>query len=186
MDFVASEETAELNGVYYPAWTEDDLADFIFEWEPTIYALNDGETEAFALMEPAVYGADETMAEYDVWGTFTAADSGAQRAAIMKFDGNLEYKSLLTFTNLDGTGAPRAYAPRAGDQFTILEQRYELDEDGEWVEAYYDGDTLTFSGKPFTVQAYEGYPGEYLVGITVSDVLDNSVSEYATVYVVEE
>jgi hypothetical protein len=104
----------------------------------------------------------------------------------MKFDGNLEYKSLLTFTGDDGTGAPRALTPREGDTFTILEQWYELDEEGEWITTEYLGDTLTFSGSPFVVTAYDSYPGEYSLGITVSDVLDNSLTEYATVYVVEE
>lgn len=185
MDFIAADDTVEFDGIYYPAWTGDDLDDFIFEWEPTLYALSDGETEAFALFEPAAYGAGESDSEYDVRGVYTFSDSGQERYATMKFNGNLEYTGLLTFTGADGAGAPRALAPRAGDTFTILEQWYELDEEGEWMINEYEGDTLTFSGKPFTVTAYDSYPGEYSLGIIVSDLLDNQVSEYATVYVTE-
>lgn len=185
MDFVAAEETVEVGGVYYPAWSAADLDDFIFEWEPTIYSLSDGDTEAFALLEPVIYGASDKDGEYEVSGIYTFADSGQERYAIMKFNGALEYKSLLVFTGFGRTGAPRAIAPRAGDTFTILQQWYELDEDGEWTVNEHPGETLTFSGKPFTVTAYESYPGEYSLGIIVTDLLDNSVAEYATVYVVE-
>jgi hypothetical protein len=45
---------------------------------------------------------------------------------------------------------------------------------------------LTFQGKPFTVTAYESYPGEYSLGIIVTDILDNSIAEYVTVQVVEQ
>ncbi|MFO7634971.1 MAG: clostripain-related cysteine peptidase, partial [Caldilinea sp.] len=186
MDFVAAEETAELGGIYFPAWTADDLEDFIFEWEPTIYSLSDGETEAFALFEPVIYGASDEDGEYEVRGVYTFADSGQERYALMKFNGALKYTSLLTFTGAGGTGAPRAITPRKGDSFTILQQWYELDEDGEWVVNEYPGETLTFGGKPFTVTAYESYPGEYSLGIIVTDLLDNSVAEYAAVYVTEE
>jgi hypothetical protein len=103
----------------------------------------------------------------------------------MKFNGVLEYKGLLTFTGAEGTGAPRAMNPRPGDSFTIIEQWYELDDEGEWMVNEYLGETLTFGDAPFTVTAYEGYAGEYSLGIIVSDLLDNTVAEYATVYVTE-
>jgi len=184
-DFVAAEETVEVGGVYYPAWSEADLDEFIFEWEPTIYSLSDGETEAFALFEPVIYGASDKDGEYEVSGIYTSADSGQERYAVMKFNGALDYKSLLVFTGFGRTGAPRAITPRTGDTFTILQQWYELDEEGEWAANEYPGETLTFSRKPFTVTAYESYPGEYSLGIIVTDLLNNSVAEYATVYVVE-
>jgi hypothetical protein len=87
---------------------------------------------------------------------------------------------------LDGSGAPRQITPRKGDQFTILEQWYTLDDAGEWVISEQPGETLTFSGKPFTALAYEGYPGEYSLGIIVEDLLGNTTAEYTTVQVVEE
>ena len=46
-DFVMADTTEEVEGVAYPVWTEKDLDDFIFEWTPTVYAISDGESEAF-------------------------------------------------------------------------------------------------------------------------------------------
>ena len=185
MDFIASEESAEEDGVFYPVWTARDLDDFIYEWSPTVYSLSDGKTEAFALFEPSVYGQGNADTEYTVRGLYTFADSGKSRYAFMSFDGNLEYKNIFGYVGADGTGALREIRPRKGDTFTVLEQWYEEDAAGEWVITEHEGDTLTFQGKPFTVTAYDSYPGEYSLGIIVSDILDNSIAEYATVLVVE-
>ena len=103
----------------------------------------------------------------------------------MTFDGTLTYRRLLSFTGEDGTGAPRAMTPIQGDTFTISEDRYELDADGQWVVNEYVGDTLTFGGSPFEVTAYDSYPGEYSLGIIASDLRDATVSEYVTVHVTE-
>ena len=184
-DFVLADDTQEVDGVAYPVWTEKDLEDFIFEWSPTVYSISDGETEAFALLEPEVYGASDEAAEYAVYGVYTFADSGQERSAVMRFDGNLEFKSIFGFSGQDWTGAPRQITPQAGDQFTIYETWIEADEDGNEVQNMYPGDTLTFGDQPFTVTAYDAYPGEYSVAITVEDLSGNTVSEYANVTVEE-
>lgn len=184
MDFVAADDTQELDGVFYPVWTDQDLEEFIFEWSPTVYALSDGETEAFALLEPTVYGASGADTEYAVRGIYTFA-GGQERYAIMYFDGDLTYKRTIGFSGEGGTGAPRAITPRAGDTFTILEQWIEADEDGNEVINEYLGETLTFQGAPFEVIAYEGYPGDYSLAITATDLNGNEVTEYAAVTVVE-
>lgn len=185
MDFITSDDSAQTDGVVYPAWTNDDLDDFLYEWSPTIYSLNDGVDEVFALFEPATYGEDQQDTEYVVRGIYTFADSQDERYALMHFDGDLNYKSIFGYSNLDGTGALREITPQAGDYFTIMEQRYVVDEAGEWIISEQLGDTLTFYGTPFTVTAYEGYPGEYSLGIIVEDLLGNTIAEYATVYVIE-
>ena len=184
MDFVAADDTEVLDGVAYPVWTEDDLADFIFEWAPTVYAISDGETEAFALLEPTVYGASVEDSEYEVYGIYTFAN-GEERSAVMRFNGDLVLKSIYGFTGANGAGAPRQITPKPGDTFTILEQWIELDEDGNEVINEYLGDTLTFGDKPFEVIPYEGYPGDYSLSITVTDLNGNEVTEYANVTVTE-
>ena len=185
MDFIASDDSEQTDGVVYPAWTNDDLDDFLYEWSPTIYSLSDGVDEAFALFEPEIYGEEQEDTEYVVRGIYTFADSEDKRYALMHFDGDLNYKYIFGYSDLDGTGAPREITPREGDYFTILEQRYVADDAGEWVISEQLGDTLTFYGTPFTVTAYEGYPGEYSLGIIVEDLLGNSIAEYSTVYVIE-
>ncbi|MEZ4863598.1 MAG: clostripain-related cysteine peptidase [Caldilineaceae bacterium] len=186
MDFIASEESAVQDGVYYPLWTQEDMDDFVYEWSPTVYALDDGKTEAFALFEPSVYGKTEHDTEYTVRGIYTFADSDQARYALMSFDGDLTYKNIFGYVGANGTGALREIRPRKGDTFTILEQWYEQDKTGEWIITEHEGDTLTFQGKPFTATAYESYPGEYSLGIIVNDILDNSIAEYVTVQVVEQ
>jgi hypothetical protein len=184
MDFVAADDTQMLDGVAYPVWTAKDLDDFIFEWEPTVYTISDGETEAFALLEPTVYGAGDEDSEYAVYGIYTFA-SGQERDAVMRFDGNLVFKSIYGFSGAGGVGAPREITPKSGDTFTIFEKWIELDEDGNEVVNEYLGDTLTFQGKPLEVIAYEGYPGDYSLAITVTDLNGGSVTEYANVTVTE-
>ncbi len=184
-DFVLADNTQEIGGVAYPVWTAKDLEDFVFEWSPTLYTISDGESEAVALLEPEVYGAGESDSEYAVYGTYTFADSGEQRQAVMRFDGALEFKSIYGFSGPDGTGAPRAITPRKGDQFTLFEEWIESDEEGNLVNNVYPGNTLTFGGKPFTVAAYDTYAGDYELAITVTDLFGNEVSEYATVTVTE-
>ena len=184
-DFVAADESAEVDGIFYPLWSEFDLEDFIFEWSPTIYSLSDGESEAFALLEPSVYGASDSDGEYIVRGIFTFADSGQEREAFIRFNGNLEFNSIFGFSGVNGYGAPRAITPNVGDTFTLLEKWIELDEEGNEVVNEYVGDTLTFSGTPFEVIAYEAYAGEYSLGITVTDLAGGQISEYASVIVEE-
>lgn len=185
LDFIASDLSAETDGVIYPEWTADDLDDFVYEWSPTIYSLQAGDEEAFALFEPEVYGEGSADTEYVVRGIYTLADGQTERYALIHFDGDLNFKSIFGFQDIDGSGAPRQITPRKGDTFTILEQWYVVDENGEWVITEQLGDTLTYTGQPFTVNAYAGYPGEYSLGIIVDDLLDNEIAEYATVNVVE-
>jgi hypothetical protein len=184
-DFVAADESAEVDGIFYPLWSAIDLDDFIFEWAPTIYSLSDGESEAFALLEPSVYGAGDSDGEYIVRGIFTFADSGQEREAFIRFNGNLEFTSIFGFSGVNGYGAPRAITPNVGDTFTLLEKWIEADEDGNEVVNEYPGDTLTFNGTPFQVIAYEAYAGEYSLGITVTDLAGGQISEYASVIVEE-
>ncbi|MFN8619652.1 MAG: clostripain-related cysteine peptidase [Chloroflexota bacterium] len=183
-DYVAAHDTQQLNGVEYPVWTAQDLGAFDFNWEPTIYALSDGQTEAIALLEPTVYSADPADLEYQVSGTYTFSDTGEQRAAQLVIDGNLEQRGMLTFTGADGTGAARAFQPRAGDTFTVTEQRYAWDESSEgWQVTDAPGDTVTFGDGPLTVVPYESVPGEYSVGIIATDLQAREASQYATVHI---
>ena len=184
-DFVLADDTQEVDGVSYPVWTAQDLEDFIYEWSPTVYSLSDGENEAFALLDPVVYGAGDSDTEYAVNGIYTFADSGKEREATMYFDGALEFKSIFGFSGANGNGAPGKSRRKRVTQFTIYEEWVETDDDGNEVNNQYLGDTLTFSGQPFTVTAYDAYPGEYSVAITVEDLNGNTMSEYANVTVTE-
>ncbi|MCB0128323.1 MAG: hypothetical protein KDE58_38920, partial [Caldilineaceae bacterium] len=115
LDYVASDVSAAIDGVIYPQWRADDLDDFIYEWEPTVYTLQSGDEEAVALFMPEIYGKGQRDTDYVVHGIYTLANSGAERYALMHFDGDLNFKSIFGFQDLDGTGAPRQITPRQGD-----------------------------------------------------------------------
>ncbi|MCB0125910.1 MAG: hypothetical protein KDE58_26825, partial [Caldilineaceae bacterium] len=75
--------------------------------------------------------------------------------------------------------------PRQGDTFTVLDHWYTINDDGEWILEKSPGTTLTYTGQPFTAEAYTSDPGEYVLGIIVTDLLDNTTAEYVDVTIVE-
>ncbi|HRW09140.1 MAG TPA: clostripain-related cysteine peptidase, partial [Caldilineaceae bacterium] len=160
LDYVASDVSAAIDGVIYPQWRADDLDDFIYEWEPTVYTLQSGDEEAVVLFMPEIYGKGQRDTDYVVHGIYTLANSGAERYALMHFDGDLNFKSIFGFQDLDGTGAPRQITPRQGDTFTVLDHWYTINDDGEWILEKSPGTTLTYTGQPFTAEAYTSDPGE--------------------------
>ncbi|EKD88561.1 MAG: hypothetical protein ACD_34C00464G0001 [uncultured bacterium] len=105
---------------------------------------------------------------------------------MIKFDGYFELKSFWVFTGDDGTGAPREVTLEVGDTFTVYQLWQEYNADTEaWEFNYYLGDILTFSGEPFTVVAYEAFPGIYEVGISVEDYDGNYTEAFTDITVVE-
>jgi hypothetical protein len=76
-DYLQSGADRSANGVYYPDWGEGDFT-LEFEWEPLMFAIDDGQTTgADALLRPSSYGAASAAnAVYTVDGTYTYADSG--------------------------------------------------------------------------------------------------------------
>jgi hypothetical protein len=51
-DYLESANTQELDGVYYPVWPEAQEFTMEFEWEPIVYAINDGENSVVAKFLP--------------------------------------------------------------------------------------------------------------------------------------
>ncbi len=89
-DYLESAETRELEGVYYPAWDEDGEFTLEFEWEPIVFAINDGSQSVLALFNPESYGAAPEDAVYTVEAMYTFADGSEQRRARLYFrDGML-------------------------------------------------------------------------------------------------
>jgi hypothetical protein len=184
-DFIAADTTKTEGGVEYPDWSPSDLDSFTYEWEPTVYSLSDGTTDAFALFDPRVYGSDSKDTEYDVRGTYTFADSGTQVAALLQFDADLTFRGMVCFANPDWTGAAHEDLPQAGDTFTISEEWYEPDGNGGYDITRHDGETLTFGDGPLTVTAHDSLPGSYAIGIEATSVLGDDVIEYASVDVTQ-
>jgi hypothetical protein len=177
-DYLASSDTREIDGIYYPDWGNGSFT-MKFAWEPLVFALSDGQKSVPALLTPQTYGASSAEAVYTVDGTYTYADSGDTRyARLYLSNGTLTH--VFGFTGENGTGAPREIIPQTGDTFTILEKWWDLDAQGKVVrEATQAGDTLTFGDRMFTWKEMDAAPGDYLVGFIVSD-LDGAKSEVYT------
>lgn len=187
IDFIAADQTRQVNGVWYPDWGKEGRIELEVDWEPTIYTLSDGDAthDEFACFEPQTYGLKEEDDVYTVRGLYTFAESGTRRGAVLQFNGQGRMIGLLVFMNPNGSGAPRKMTPNSGDRFTIWEQwlEYGINPAGELVD--YEGGSMTFSGKTLEWVAYEGYIGEYRVGIVVQDLDGNTVSEFVAVTVME-
>jgi hypothetical protein len=94
-------------------------------------------------------------------------------------------QSIFGFNGENGSGAPREITPQAGDTFTITEEWLDFDQnpDGEFVD--YIGGTMTFGDNRFEMVPYYAYSGDYTLGIVVTDLNGNSVTEFVEVTVTE-
>ena len=182
-DYLESDDTREMDGVYYPVWPEDGEFTMEFEWEPLVFAINDGLDYVVALFTPQSYGASPEQAIYTVDGIYTYADGGESRYARLYFsDGVL--RQVFGFTGQGGTGAPREIVPQAGDTFTVLEKWMDLDERGKVVQvATQEGGSLTFRDQMFAWEELDAAPGEYVVGFIVQDLDGNAFEGYTEVTV---
>jgi hypothetical protein len=184
-DYLESGETREIGGVYYPDWGEGEVISLEFEWEPIMYALNDGVQSALALLSPEDYGALPEEAVYTVEGTYTFADGSGARYARLYFSNGL-LKQVYGFTGQDATGAPREIIPEPGDTFTVLEQWIDLDAgEGAVQYATQPGGTVTFGDEVLAWEELDAAPGEYIVGFIIEDLDGNAYKAYEMVTVAE-
>ncbi len=183
MDYLESDDTREMDGVYYPVWPEDGEFTMEFEWEPLMFAISDGVDYVVARFTPQSYGASWEEAVYTVDGTYTYADGGESRYARLYFrDGYL--RQVFGFTGEGGTGAPREIIPQSGDTFTVLEKWMDLDQRGKVVEVVAQaGGILTFGDQMFTWEELDAALGEYIVGFIVEDLDGNTYEAYEKVAV---
>lgn len=182
-DYLESDDTREIDGVYYPVWPEDGDFTLEFEWEPLMFAISDGADSVLALFTPQSYGASSEEAIYTVEGIYTYADGGESRYARLYFSNGV-LRQVFGFTGEGGTGAPREIIPQPGDTFTVLEKWMDLDQSGKVVQtARQEGGILTFGDQMFTWEELDAAPGEYIVGFIVEDLDGNTYEVYAEVSV---
>ena len=183
-DYLESGETREIGGVYYPDWGNSGVLALEFEWEPIVYAVNDGARRALAVFSPEAYGAAPEEAIYTVEGTYTFADGSGSRYGRLYFsDGEL--KQVYGYTGQDGTGAPREIIPESGDTFTVLEQWMDLVPGGAAEFTTQEGNTVVFGDEVLTWEELDAPAGEYVVGFIVEDLDGNSYPVYKAVRVAE-
>jgi len=178
-DYLESQDTREVGGVFYPVWPESESFTINFNWDVSLFSISDGTTTALALFTPLTYGASASNAIYTLNGIYTFADSGDQRFAKLIFmDSRLI--QVYAYQGQDDTGAPAEITPSEGDTFTILQSWMDLDESGN-VAGVADvaGDTLVFSREGTLTWSAEYAPeGDYLVGFMVADLDGNTKQSF--------
>lgn len=170
-DFVEGDGTREVDGVAYPTWDGPPIS-IDFTWEPTLFAINDGTRTVPALLNPEDYGAQAADTTYSTEGHYLFA-GGERRYAKVFFDGAGNLTAIYGFANEDGSGALAEITPEAGDSFVMLDTWYDLKTE---TYASRDGETLTFSGTPWTWEAIPAPAGTYNLGFIAED-LDGNYSE---------
>jgi hypothetical protein len=182
IDYLESPETQELDGVFYPRWSEDDAFIMEFEWEPTLFAITDGEKSVVTPFKPLRYGATAEEAVYTVDGIYTFTSGEARRASMYFREGALW--QVFGFTGTVEAAAPREILPEPGDTFTILETWMDLDANGQVAETVsVEGEVLEFGAEPFTWEEVIAPPGDYVLGFIVEDLDGNKQQAFAEVTV---
>jgi hypothetical protein len=188
MDYLASANTQEVDGVYYPDWGDKGRFTLKFKWEPLMFSITDGETSTLTLLKPERYGAAPEEAVYTADGIYTYADGGESRAARLYFsNGVLQHVYGFTGDGSTGagpTGAPREIVPNRGDTFTVLETWLDQNGGGKPVtSAMQEGKTLTFGDQTFKWKELDAAVGDYVVGFIVTDLDGNSYERHVNVTV---
>jgi hypothetical protein len=175
LDYLESEPSRELDGVYYPTWSEQPEFTLQFEWAPVVFNLTDGHTTTTALFRPVSYGQSYEEALYAVDGLYIFANGSGSVPARLYFKNGV-LQQVVGFTGQADTGAPREIIPSSGDAFTLQETWYDLQPDGSLREQVsQEGATLYFSDQVLRWEARSAPAGQYLVGFVVEDLDGNQV-----------
>lgn len=179
-DFLESPDTRELNGVSYPVWSSDFTLSF--NWEPTVFAINDGQKRATALFIPQTYGATAEETLYSVDGIYTFSDTGASVKARLDFQ-NGYLVQVFGMTGDDQAGAPREITPQRGDTFTLLEKWLDITSRGAAQVTYENGETFAFGTDPFVWEQLYAAKGNYVVGFIIEDLDGSQYPVYTQIVV---
>jgi hypothetical protein len=179
-DYLESPKTRQIGDLYYPSWSDNQSFKLKYTWTPSVFAIDDGQQSAVALLTPERYGASPEEAVYTADGMYTLAETGETRYARMYFT-NGQMMQVFGFTGEDATGAPREIIPQTGDQITLIQTWLEPDGSGGYRPASENGETLTFGDQMFTWKEMYAAAGDYVLGFVVSDLDGNEQQVFGTV-----
>ena len=180
VSYYIAENTTTIDGVNMPDYGESPIH-VEYEWSPSLYALTDGEHDAFVLLEPYEYLSSDGETVYEVYGQYTEVTGGIPVEASLFFDadGNFLYAYAYPDVDENGASSPVEITPQTGDTFTDYVQFYTYDANDEPIYNYeLSDDVFTWGEEGFSF--YTSYPadGEYAVGIIAYDFDDNFVANY--------
>ena len=181
-DYLESPRSQQINGQTYPLWSDNEAFNLQFKWNPTVFALSDGQNTVVTPLEPERYGASAAEAVYSVAGEYTPKDgSPARSAKLYLVDGKL--RQVLGFAGSGTAGAPHEITPQAGDTFTLFENWLEPDGSGGLKTVTFRGDSLTFGSQPIIWKELYAAAGDYVVGFIVTDLDGVSKEVYTQITV---
>lgn len=179
-DFIEGDDTRVVDGVAYPVWNGPQVA-LDFEWEPTLFAIDDGARTVQALLNPESYGATAEQATYSTEGYYVFSQSGERRYAKLIWDNDGNLRAVFGFIGTaEDPGAPSQITPRAGDRFILINTWYDIANDDYFTT---EGETLTFGATPFTWTTIPAPAGLYNIGFIVEDLDGNYAEAYVDVEV---
>ena len=182
-DYIFAEENQTVGGVIYPVWPEEGFI-VDFDWEPTVYAISDGETALRVLFQPESYGDSPT---YSVEAIYHFANGGKDRYARLFFrDGELARILGFTGAATNGVGAPWEIRPTIGDSVTILEQGINLSVETDDDSVQREVGDLTFGETKFYIEETPAPSGNYVVGIIAEGLDGETFEQYEGLFVVNE
>jgi hypothetical protein len=179
-DFLESPDTNTLDGIYYPVWGNDFT--LWYNWEPTVFAMNDGQIRETALFTPQSYGETSKQAAYTVQGIYTFSASGESVNAYLLFE-NENLVQVFGMTGVDEAAAPREITPQPGDTFTLMQKWLDTTSAGTAQVNYQQGKTFTFGEQPFKWETLYAAAGDYVVGFIIEDLDGNQYPVYTQITV---
>lgn len=177
--YVFAENTSNVGGATVPDYGASPIQ-IEYEWEPSLFVLTDGQTEAFALFEPDEYMDANGVSTYSVYGQYTPI-GGAPTDAKLTFDpdGNLLHVYALPDFDGDGISTPVAVTPQIGDTFKDYIKSYYFDENNNATFDYsLSSDTFTWGDQGFKFEARYPVDGQYAIGFYASDFDNNTKESY--------
>ncbi len=182
-DYIFAEENQTVGGVTYPVWPEEGFY-VDFDWEPTVYAISDGETALRVLFQPESYGDTPT---YSVEAIYHFANGSEDRYARLFFrDGELAQILGFTGATTNGVGAPWEIRPTAGDSVTILQQGLALSAETDDDSVQREVGDLTFGETKFYIEETPAPSGNYVVGIIAEGLNGETFEQYEGLFVVNQ
>lgn len=177
--YVFAEETTTINGVSAPNYGPSPVQ-VQYTWDPSLFVLKDGQTEAFALFEPDEYINADGVSTYSVYGQYTAINAAPVDAKLtFDPDGNLLSIFALPDLDNDGISTPVEITPQIGDQFTDYVQSYVFDAQGNTSYTYsLSNDVFVYGDQGFWFEARYPVAGQYAIGFIAYDFDNNSTSAF--------
>ena len=188
-DFITGDSEINVDGVVYPQYEmENGVKHINLDYEIYATAVSDGDTVAFAVVQPDEYGFTPEDSIYSVKGFYIYADTGQKVSAMMYFYnyGDNEMRNIIGLYGSQEKGiSPAEITPKKGDSFQFIDTWWAVDENGNVTDEIRDGNILTFGDQPFRmgVAPQFVYPGDYSIAIAAEDMDGNQTFSFAPILI---